>query len=1664
MAKLIDDMMRMTPTALCNKDLRVRALALLEDLTLALRAEESAREARELAEWRAWVARDAGGGARNAHLYSREPDEWQPTEVATARGTISSDPHDFLQAMRETYKEKWAAVNTQYYYDWGCGQGLTRLTPGELRSSSMEFRTGTTQTYDGFHVRHFALLCDDALDALSHLLLAVEMTGRWPSQIGLVPMPLIPKPKGGYRGIGILPGLYRLWAKARRPMAEAWERDNPRGYLAAATGNGALDAVWRKAARQEAGVGAGSVAASTLDDLESFYESLSRDRLLEEAMALNFPLPIARACLAMYAGPRMLLLQGQAARELHPTRGIIAGCAIATTLVKVYYMRAFDKLVEQLPEGVDLEVYIDDVVLSADGDPGKVVSALADARAKLLRTVTDDLECKIAAGKTAVVATNKVTTARLADACGIPAAATAAAVDLGVDITGAKPRSALSKGTKRRARAEAAVRRRARLRRLAAVIGRRATKIYTAGIAPAGLYDSAIWGMDDGELLKSRRMAAETLRPKGRGRSLTALMLLNAMPTAKLEVAPAVQYGRMVWRAVAARDAARRRRTALPDIDAWWRSAHGYFASTAAAIRSKAASAGGGGFRATRKLWATARGPIAAAAFTLARIGWDFEAPFTIRDDLGREVVLTRTSPRMLRDMLVDGVKRAAERTLAAKWGIVQDKAAPRRLCADIAAAAAKGQRLTGYTPVQIGAFRSAACNAVMTNQRAHQGGYDVDDVCPLCGAVGDTVHHRVYRCSATCQTVKAKVPRWFWEEAQRSDPRDRFWVTAIFPHPEDLAARPAADVLLQFSRGAVGDEAAEAEGPAGTTVEGEIYIDGSCTTSTISGLARAGCAIVQMQGLRVVKKALAAVPDYMPQTAQAAEHLGMALAYRYVEGPSNLIGDCLGVVKALNATMASMLAKGRRYAGLMADTLRDPGRRRLVQSVRWVKAHRTHVEGMSEQEAMDVAGNNAADAAAKEAVKLHPRPGDEATRSIDFYEPRAWLVARAVAAALPMFPPATGSMNRRQRHAAEQATDGQAGPRHQWRHEEGAWRCRVCATWTVGADVPDRRRRETCAGPAADEAGLRALGHRPCRATGALPFTFCSRCGAWAARRSSKLSKPCVPPTQAGLQALKRIERGLHPWRRKERGGREAPRSGIVVTEVHDSSMGIWRGVQVSPAAALPSGGEVGPPPRAPEVAGAAQDGASMVVGARMAEDEVDDDPFGFGGDLDQPDDYVTMDDGHRVKRRRVSQQGSSVSARSEAAPTGCGSGGVAAGTSSATAASAVVACAAAPAVAAAASAAEEGLESGQSTLQGTALHPASAAGRDPRLAGVSESALIAAMQAIMSRRSAGREHPFGRGRWGVYNAVTNEFVVAAIDDIEAERMAHYEAGLRERAARRAGSPAHHEAAGDPPALDAQRAPAVGARRSEDPVSGSHADGPPRSVMEDARPVTAPLQDATRASNVNVEGAVTFATRAELLRHLSAVAARTSGGRMDSSSHLRAGQPGGRPRPRDETPSQSTMSPLQAGAGHYGVEGAPEAEGPRAPAIGAPHRRDDRLFPEQPHKRRRLGGLDDTEALDAAAGTSGAAAGGLTAMELCDHPEGTTGADAGAAWQIRGKRLRTAERQEEGGEAKRGRGSTDTPPPRPSLAGGADEGQAGGARRGHLPRPPEPADGPHMP
>ncbi len=54
-----------------------------------------------------------------------------------------------------------------------------------------------------------SFLCDDGIDVLSIIYAAVELTGVWPRQIALVVAALIPKAKGGYRSVGLMPAVYR---------------------------------------------------------------------------------------------------------------------------------------------------------------------------------------------------------------------------------------------------------------------------------------------------------------------------------------------------------------------------------------------------------------------------------------------------------------------------------------------------------------------------------------------------------------------------------------------------------------------------------------------------------------------------------------------------------------------------------------------------------------------------------------------------------------------------------------------------------------------------------------------------------------------------------------------------------------------------------------------------------------------------------------------------------------------------------------------------------------------------------------------------------------------------------------------------------------------------------------------------------------------------------------------------------------------------------------------------------------------------------------------------------------------------------------------------------------------------------------------------------------
>ncbi len=1201
--------------------------AIRAELDALVKATDAKTKAEQAARWRAWLREDIDSGASRAHAYTRLPQEVVAAAAEIPGGGFSSAPTALLEEQRRKYCRLWKPAPAPYRYDWGPAEELPMLTVDQLREASQSFKRRTAQTFDGLHPRHFASLSDDALAVLATLLQAVEVAGMWPRQLRLVVTALLPKPKGGFRPIGIMPALYRLWAKARRPWADAWEERHHRGYLSSARGNGPTDTLWRIGARQEAGTAAGEQAGVIADDLSAFFETVGREQLVREARETGYPIPLLKGALATYSAARMLTMQGRVARETFPTVGVIAGCSLAMSLTKVFYLRALDRLAVALPPTVSLDVHVDDVTLSAVGPPPAIVPDLVAARVLLL-DVLDHIGCSVAPDKTAVTATTRKIAAEIARRVGVPTAVTSTPCILGIDNTAGARRARLGTTSKKAARLRNALARRRRLGQVQRAVGGKARRVFRAGLLPAATYDAPIWGMAQAEVLRLRRLAATTMSPRAPGRSLSMVTLWHGHPTADAEAAPVVHYAKMVWKAVVRRDDARLRGSSLADLRAWWEAAQIYAGPLAEQALAARGADGRIPHKTAKKLWSEVKGPIGAAALTLATVGWRFGSALSLVDPRGEEHPLTSTSPAMVRHQMRGALRDCLERVVGASFAGRSAAYQGRRACLDLAIKASRpGRRIT---PHQAAAFRAVACGAVWTAQKARERGYDCDGQCTMCHGAADTIDHRVYECPHTRDAVEAAVPAWFWREAQRDRSRSPFWTTAIMPHPADLAPAPRGGMYCEVERHHEEDAQGREQGDL-MRVFGRTYVDGSCKPSPIRGLARASCSLVVYgDGSAPVKTISMPVPPHLPQTAQAGENLGMALGYLHASGPTDLVGDCLGVVRAFSSAALKILAPSRKYAGLALAAFRP--RPKGEVTARWTKAHRTLNGQETEEELRDFRGNDAADKAAKEAIQLHPQRGADLDADIAYYEKRAHHVICAVTAAMALFPPAPSNMNRAPRPASTE--EARRVRRHHWRFAAGAWRCTACNAYTTAKTVPRYRLRQRCdgSGMAGAAAEYAASGHTLVRTDGQLPIVLCTCCGAWGNKRTRKLGQRCAAPTPAGRQAIKRLAAGWHPALQLGTDGLPRPRARATITAAYDPVSGLWKPVD-APAERRPAAEAADEMPvdihdaevetgcdhgGGPADADVDMPQALDPVFAHMEEDA--EDVFGHGGSLDEP------------------------------------------------------------------------------------------------------------------------------------------------------------------------------------------------------------------------------------------------------------------------------------------------------------------------------------------------------------------------------------------------------------------------------------------------------------
>ena len=224
--------------------------------------------------WRQWAADACSeNGGRAAHRFLKAKHAWTPSVVKLSSGIVTARPEAYLEVQRSLWKDVWQAIdcpgrcphaalpsNLPARGNGGCQ--LPQLDPEALRVAAASFSASTATQLDGWALKSLRLLSSEALWVLVVMFTATDMHGMIPSQCSLVTMPMLPKPAGGHRLIGLFAAYARLWVRARLQPVQQWEHAFQAPWQAASAGRAPLDPVCRLEIAAEAGQAQGLVAAT----------------------------------------------------------------------------------------------------------------------------------------------------------------------------------------------------------------------------------------------------------------------------------------------------------------------------------------------------------------------------------------------------------------------------------------------------------------------------------------------------------------------------------------------------------------------------------------------------------------------------------------------------------------------------------------------------------------------------------------------------------------------------------------------------------------------------------------------------------------------------------------------------------------------------------------------------------------------------------------------------------------------------------------------------------------------------------------------------------------------------------------------------------------------------------------------------------------------------------------------------------------------------------------------------------------------------------------------------------------------------------------------------------------------------------------------------------
>ncbi len=485
------------------------------------------------------------------------------------------------------------------------------MSPDYLRSVAKSYTHRTAVSVDGFAMRHFMLLSDAGLEVLSGIIELMEATSELPRQLDVVLLAMLPKPAGGYRPIGVFPGLYRLWGKARRPYCKEWELKHHRSYFGCGEAAGAVDLVWRQCFRSEAATSSGKHAATLLWDLVKFYESFNLQLLEERGIRLGFPPALLYLALRAYRAPRFVTINGYADGPFYARKGLTAGCSLATTFVRIYCIEAYDKI--PITPSQQFFNFIDDDSVACAGSLREVVRGITSTADLLEGLITKELQSSISPAKAGLVASSagldRLLRKRLGGLAGDPQVEQS---NLGIADCAARRGKAPGRSVKAKQRARVLAQKSRRLRRLMGAIGTKvASRVVKAGPVPGFAYGAEVLGLADEQAHRLHRSIGAHMGPKAAGRSLRAVLILADDPSWRSCYSPILQYARELWTRATCRFAGAIR---------WGEFRHSWHDIFVRQPPTK---------------WSQVRGPMSAMYLSLQRLHWTMLNPYTFVTDKG---------------------------------------------------------------------------------------------------------------------------------------------------------------------------------------------------------------------------------------------------------------------------------------------------------------------------------------------------------------------------------------------------------------------------------------------------------------------------------------------------------------------------------------------------------------------------------------------------------------------------------------------------------------------------------------------------------------------------------------------------------------------------------------------------------------------------------------------------------------------------------------------------------------------------------------------------------------------------------------------------------------------------------------------------------------------